>query len=383
MSLDVHFNQIVIVSTIFDALMAVAVLRCYRERGLDGALRRPARLGLRPLARAAALWAAVFLLKVPVGEALGVHRFGWIYLLYADLVVMVPALGLGLLAVARLSPLARTVAVVSLALIPVGVYATFIEPFDLRLETAKLPVSERRAGSGVVTIGVLTDLQTLRVGDYEHRAVARLMAERPDVVLLPGDIFQGTRAQFDATKSALMDLLATLQAPGGVYLVLGDTDHGADRLLEILGGTHIRLLVNQIARVTVNGRQLTIGGIELDYTSVAARRLVERLETEEGGDDVRILCAHRPDAALGLKPSSRIDLVVAGHTHGGQIVVPGFGPPMTLSGVPRAVAAGGLHRIEKNPIYVSRGVGCERGQAPRVRFLCPPEVSLLRLGGLP
>jgi hypothetical protein len=88
----------------------------------------------------------------------------------------------------------------------------------------------------------------------------------------------------------------------------------------------------------------------------------------------------RPDVALGLRPGSRIDLVVAGHTHGGQVVLPGFGPPMTLSHVPRAVAAGGLHDLGGNAIYVSRGVGCERGQAPRIRFLCPPEVSLLEVG---
>jgi GH43 family beta-xylosidase len=106
--------------------------------------------------------------------------------------------------------------------------------------------------------------------------------------------------------------------------------------------------------------------------------VVDRLESEPG-DDIRILLSHRPDVVLGLRRDSRIDLVVAGHTHGGQIVVPGFGPPMTLSNVPRAVAAGGLHRINENAVYVSRGVGCERRQAPRVRFLCPPEVSLIAL----
>jgi predicted MPP superfamily phosphohydrolase len=47
------------------------------------------------------------------------------------------------------------------------------------------------------------------------------------------------------------------------------------------------------------------------------------------------------------------------------------------------VAAGGLHAIDGNPIYVSRGVGCERGQAPRIRFFCPPEISLLTLGPEP
>ena len=84
-----------------------------------------------------------------------------------------------------------------------------------------------------------------------------------------------------------------------------------------------------------------------------------------------------------VPPSSRIDLVVAGHTHGGQVVVPGFGPIITLSGVPRAVAAGGLHEMNGNRIYVSRGAGSEQGQAPRIRLFCPPEVSILELVGAP
>ena len=60
--------------------------------------------------------------------------------------------------------------------------------------------------------------------------------------------------------------------------------------------------------------------------------------------------------------------------------LPLLGPHIILSQVPRAVGAGGYHVIDGRAIYVSRGVGHEGGQAPRIRFLCPPEVSLLLLG---
>jgi hypothetical protein len=103
------------------------------------------------------------------------------------------------------------------------------------------------------------------------------------------------------------------------------------------------------------------------------------LETRDGTEDFRIVLGHRPDVVSNLKANSRVDLVVAGHTHGGQIVVPGFGPLITLSDVPRKVAAGGLHQLQGNAIYVSRGVGCERHQAPRMRFFCPPEISILTI----
>ena len=116
--------------------------------------------------------------------------------------------------------------------------------------------------------------------------------------------------------------------------------------------------------------------------------MVRRLEDPKAAGDgegrsLRLLVAHRPDVIYTLSPSSRIDLIVAGHTHGGQVVVPGFGPLITLSRIPRAIAAGGLHAMDGNRIYISRGAGSEQGQAPRLRVFCPPEVSILEIGGAP
>ncbi len=91
------------------------------------------------------------------------------------------------------------------------------------------------------------------------------------------------------------------------------------------------------------------------------------------------MLAHRPDVVTTLAPRSHVDLVVCGHTHGGQVQLPWIGPPFVLSSVPRAVGAGGLSELGGHKLYVSRGIGWEHGHAPRVRFRCPPEVSLLTL----
>jgi uncharacterized protein len=96
-----------------------------------------------------------------------------------------------------------------------------------------------------------------------------------------------------------------------------------------------------------------------------------------GAGDVRILLTHRPDAVLQLQPHTPVDLVAAGHTHGGQVQVPLPGPVTTATKVPDAVAAGGLHDLDGREIYVSRGIGVERGQAPRVRFDDAPEISII------
>ncbi len=380
---DVPFLDIVIGSTLVDALVAAVVLLFVGvRRPTEGS--GPPRIGVLRVALAMLVTSLVFVGKAAVFWRLGVSLFGTIHLVYVDLVVLIPAIGLGLLGISisgwrRPTLLIKLASLASLALIPIGVYTTWIEPYNLRLETARLALPGARVGTKPVKIAVLTDLQTDGVTDYERRAIRLLMDQKPDLILLPGDVFQGSDSDFEATKSSLRDLLAELQAPGGVFLVLGDTDGPGDLLRTILPETSIRLLVDDVARVSVNGRNLTIGGLQLGFRNPSAQAVVQQLETEPGTDDIRIILAHRPDVALGLKPGSRIDLVVAGHTHGGQIVIPGYGPPVTLSKVPREVAAGGLHQINANPIYVSRGVGHERGEAPRVRFFCPPEVSIVEL----
>jgi uncharacterized protein len=78
-----------------------------------------------------------------------------------------------------------------------------------------------------------------------------------------------------------------------------------------------------------------------------------------------------------------VDLVVAGHTHGGQLQLPLVGPPMIASRVPRDVGAGGLHVLDGRRIYVSRGVGVERGQSPNLRLGAPPEVAVVTLTSPP
>jgi len=97
----------------------------------------------------------------------------------------------------------------------------------------------------------------------------------------------------------------------------------------------------------------------------------------EGG--VHLAMAHAPDFAEAAARLGTVDLAVAGHTHGGQIVIPGFGPPLTFSSLPRRFAAG-AHELNGLPLVVTKGVGMERLSAPRVRLFCPPDVTLIEWG---
>lgn len=303
-------------------------------------------------------------------------NFPLIHMIYVLLVAAIPLVGIALF---LKLPGARPLAVFLFLPGLVGVYASFIEPYQLRLETATIQLPSQRAGTSPVTIGVLADIQTDRVGDYERAALDRLMALKPDLILLPGDLLQASREEREREAPAVQDLMRRLSAPGGVYFVLGESDqHGEmDRFLE---GTAVRVLVNQVVRARVRDREITIGGLELNVRTPEAERAVQLLEEFPGLEDIRLLVSHWPDSVSAVRAGTRIDLVVAGHTHGGQVVIPFFGPPVTFTQVPRHVAAGGLHDMgEGRRIYVSRGVGMERGFAPRLRFLAPPEISLLEL----
>jgi hypothetical protein len=233
-------------------------------------------MDLRSVAVAVGLTTVVFLSKLIILAVLGVGLFGQIHLVYIDLVVIVPLIAVLVLVFSIRVPGAVTGPVKCLAglcLIGpfVGWYATFWEPFQLRIETATIVVKQDRAGSEPIKIGVMTDLQTRHVSDYERRAVKLLLDQRPDIILLPGDIFQGSDEALEGQFSALRELLMQLDAPGGVFLVPGDVDQVDGRLEKFVEGTKIRLLVNQDVEREIKGRKFTIAGVELRYRSRGPR----------------------------------------------------------------------------------------------------------------
>lgn len=333
------------------------------------------------LALGAALVVALLALKGVLLLKLGLDRhFGVMHVLWLDAVVVLPlAAGLlGLLAWRGGGAALRTLVVAGLLAAPVGAYASLVEPARLVVERAAVELPAERGGHDAIRVALLSDIQFEQVGEHEREAVALLMAQRPDVILLTGDYHQGSRAGFAQQLPAMRRLFARLRAPGGVYAVEGDSERPGWEAA--FAGTGIRTLSNETATTRVRDRALTIGGVELAWWRREGRDFMRRFERRPGVRDVRILVAHRPDPVLRLRRDTRVDLVAAGHTHGGQIQLPLIGPLQTASHVPDDVAAGGLHELAGRTIYVSRGVGVERGQAPRLRFGAPPEISLLTLG---
>lgn len=354
----------------------VVVLRSVRAR-------RSPRLGASDLLLPVGALAVGFGATVAVGVVSGDLASPWfafVHVAYLTAVVSGPLLGLGV-AVAgvlrRADGVAVVVALVLLVPAPTGWYATHWAPYALRVDRASLVLPTVRAGRQPLLVGVLSDLQTNRIGGYERRAVSTLLAERPDLIVVTGDLFQGDERQFQAALPAMRQEVARLRAPGGVFAVRGDTDTGS-RLDRIVAGTDVEILDYEVVHRRVGDRRVAIGGNELLWAPAPAVAVRKELMASAPAE-VRILVSHRPDVVLLLPSSSGVDLVVAGHTHGGQVALPLLGPIETFSRISRRVGAGGLHRVEGNPIYVSTGVGLVREQAPQVRFLTRPSVGLVTL----
>jgi len=366
-------NAVVAASTASDVALALWLL----FRG------NPALIDLRRVARAALGVAAFSLVKMIGARLVGHSFFLVVHLAYADVMVLLPIAGIVLLRAAkrrRVSTPVSALALGSLVCIPIAIDATFVEPYRLVTERASVPLSNARSRAQPITIAVLADIQCNVVTDREREAVRRAMEARPDLILLPGDLVQVGTLRLPEILDDFHALLAPLHAPLGVYFVQGncETKEDAQRLL---AGTPVRFLDNEVVELSLGDRRVTLCGVDLAFASPRARAALQWIESAPGANDVRIVVAHRPDVIEALLPSSRVDLIVCGHTHGGQVNIPFFGPPITLSDVPRSIARGGLHELDGKRIYVSRGIGWEHGHAPRVRFLCPPEVSLITLGG--
>ena len=244
----------------------------------------------------------------------------------------------------------------------VGIDAFWIEPHWLevtrhRIQTDKLEKTIR--------IVVVADFQTDEFDDYERNVLEAVLHERPDLVLFAGDYLQTIqRGRGEELRNQLRRFLHEIdfRAPLGAYAVGGNTD--SRRWPEIFEGTSVRALQKT---QTVNVQGLSITGLEESHSF---RRSL-RVDPAEG---FHIVLGHAPDFALG---PIEADLLVAGHTHGGQVRLPFLGPILTFSAVPREWAAGLTTLPSGAVLAVSRGIGMERNEAPRMRFLCRPELMVI------
>ncbi|HHP7229754.1 MAG TPA: metallophosphoesterase [Xenococcaceae cyanobacterium] len=223
-------------------------------------------------------------------------------------------------------------------------------------------------------------------------AIALSNSENPDLVFITGDFV--TDNPMPITKLALR--LKQLNSKAGIYGCLGNHDSVAQwceqKIIAALAAVGIKILVNEI--VYPLGAELAIVGLH-DFWSKEFQP--KSVLTQIDSAIPRIVLSHNPDSAAVLQ-KYRVDLQLSGHTHGGQIVIPGYGAaPILLQQIRKSTPkflrnyipylkqcaavvkywqwSEGWHQVGKNQLYVNRGLGT---YAPG-RFFCPPELTVITL----
>ena len=244
-------------------------------------------------------------------------------------------------------------------------YGYAYERHSIGVTEASLPVSGLEPVLDGLRIGLITDIHhSAMVPSADvSRAVDLVLAQKPDLIVLGGDyVTFGDRA----FVGPVAELLAPLTAPHGVFAILGN--HDDDRAMPAaLTAQHIQVLKDARTRIEIRGAGLELAGIR--YWT---RRPADIARILKKTEDTVLLLAHDP-RRLTEAAALDIPVVLSGHTHGGQVLVPGIGPIVTRKRFP---IIQGVGTQDNTAIFVSRGVGTV--YVP-VRINCPPEVAIITL----
>jgi len=191
-----------------------------------------------------------------------------------------------------------------------------------------------------------------------------------DLCVLTGDYRFEIHGPHEQVYTRMQSILSSVRAPYGTYGILGN--HDAAEMAFRFEESGVQMLINDAAEIEKDGASIWIVGVDDPYTYRC-----DDLSSALGpvpADAFQVLLAHTPEMYVE-SASSGIDLYLCGHTHGGQIRLPGIGHLMQNADCPRSFAQGHWKHNQMHG-YTSAGVGCS---LLPVRFNCPPEIVVIEL----
>lgn len=242
------------------------------------------------------------------------------------------------------------------------------EANTLTVETIQIRLNRLPKNLDGFRIVHLSDIHHSPFTDLEHitRAVRVANELEPDMFVLTGD-FVSHEPEY---IKPMAEVMGTLKAEFGTYACLGNHDHWTDARLvtDSLRGNNIKVLINEGFRFQARGAAFWLCGVD-DY--MAGTTDLRAALRGSFPDEMKLLLAHNPKTLYRAARAS-IDLMLSGHTHGGQVKLRDDEKRI----LPRRKFASGLYRRKETQVYITRGIGTV---VLPVRFGCPPEVSLLEL----
>lgn len=257
----------------------------------------------------------------------------------------------------------------------IGFYSAYVEPHLLRVKQYDMKF-EQVAGNPITVV----QFSDTHVGDFFttedlKKVVDKINEQQADLVLFTGDLMDNA-AEYDGSIDEIARILSKIKATNGKYAVFGNRDYGggAERFYEdLMESAGFEVLVNSSRTLEVKGTTISLFGAD-----DALIGYYNSNKTMQGisNDHLNLLLIHEPDLISDFL-SYPIDLATAGHSHGGQVYIPFYGPLLTTALAEDYVR--GLYDFGNNRktlLYVNTGIG--NTKVP-FRLFNVPQISVFKL----
>ena len=251
------------------------------------------------------------------------------------------------------------------------IYGRFIEPRWVEVTQTRVPTARLPAGHRGVRIVHLSDIHSDPEPLLETRLPAIVAELKPDFI-----VFTGDAANSPGGVPVFKRCIGEIAKIAPTFCVKGNWDAWFFPELDRFEDTGATELDGTSAEVVVDGTKVRIVGAGFESALVGFGPAFARLPA-----DGLVVALYHPPYPDVIPPEfvKRVDLLCAGHVHGGQVALPFYGALLTLSKYGKKYERGLYLTDEGMQMYVSRGIGMEGGSAPRVRFCSRPEVALIEL----
>ena len=259
------------------------------------------------------------------------------------------------------------------------IYGFWIEPHQIKISKQNLKTDKIGKGNRFTFVH-LSDLHLEKTTAREKQLLRLLQDIKPDLILFSGDFLNLSYIRDEAAIHDAAELVSQWTANKGIYCVTGSPAVDLPESVEqILGSSKTINLNNDCTKIDINGDSINLYGIYCSHKPHIDAEELKKINHHDS-ERLKILLYHSPDLAPEAAEAG-MDIMISGHTHGGQVRLPLFGALFTGSLYGKKFETG-PYQLDQMRLYVSRGIGMEGAGAPRVRFLCPPEIIVWNIEGI-
>jgi len=250
------------------------------------------------------------------------------------------------------------------------IYGFYIEPSTLKFSTKSINFGPSKKQVRFIH---LSDIHLEELGIRELKIKKFIKQNPPHFILFTGDFLNLSNNQNSNSIKQIIEFLNLLSAYAPIFYVSGSPAVDLATTLAIIEPQLLATRINNANHVlNINNLDINLMGLTCTHKPHIDSKYIPHLVKD---DMINILLYHSPDLIFEIKQEFKINLMLSGHTHGGQVRLPFFGALFTGSLYGRKLQSG-LYKIHDTLLSISRGIGLEGLGAPRVRFLCQPEITV-------